>query len=233
MSNPIYRLVMRSGPTPGKAIDLEKNELFLGRELNNDIVINDPEVSRRHARLMLQAGGVIFEDLGSTNGTTINGQRLTAPVLLQGGETITLGEHVILSLEISLMDPDATMVSVVQPAAPIQPLAAPPIQTPAPAPVHPVQQVWQPPVQNSAPMPPVQQYIPPAAPVVSPPPSTAYSGQIPFNPVSQPTPKKKNKSVWIIVAIVALALICLCIGFFWFIDYNSLWCIFPFIPGCP
>ena len=42
-----YRLVMRSGPSAGKVHPLEKNELFIGRDLNNDVVINDPEKSDR------------------------------------------------------------------------------------------------------------------------------------------------------------------------------------------
>jgi pSer/pThr/pTyr-binding forkhead associated (FHA) protein len=234
MNSPKYRLVMRTGPNPGKAIDLDKVELFLGRELSNDIVINDSEISRRHARLVLQPGGVILEDLGSTNGTSVNGQRLTGPVLLQGGESITLGENVNLYLEMMLTDPDATVVSTVQPVAPVQPQVVVPPAAPAPvapAPVQPAPQPWSMPVQAQTPPPPA--YIPPAAPVYPTPPPPAFAGQVPVNPVSQPVSKKKNKKVWIIVAIVALAVICLCGGFFWFIDYNSLWCIFPFIPGCP
>jgi pSer/pThr/pTyr-binding forkhead associated (FHA) protein len=51
-----FRIVLRSGPTPGKVFPLGKSELFIGRDLSNDVVINDPEISRRHTRLFSQSG---------------------------------------------------------------------------------------------------------------------------------------------------------------------------------
>src|SRR3970040_517474 len=85
-----YQLVIKSGPTPGKTFPLEKDEMYIGRDVSTDIVINDAEVSRRHARITRQADGFMLEDLGSTNGTFVEGQRLTAPRLLRAGETIML-----------------------------------------------------------------------------------------------------------------------------------------------
>ena len=78
-------LIMRTGPNPGKSFELTKNELYIGRDINNDIVINDSEISRKHARLILQAGGYVLEDLGSTNGSFVNGQRLMGPHVLRPG----------------------------------------------------------------------------------------------------------------------------------------------------
>ena len=103
-------LIMRTGPTPGKSFELTKNELYIGRDINNDIVINDSEVSRKHARLILQAGGYVLEDLGSTNGSFVNGQRLMGPHVLRLGETVMFGENVSLVFE-SGFDADATMVA--------------------------------------------------------------------------------------------------------------------------
>jgi pSer/pThr/pTyr-binding forkhead associated (FHA) protein len=96
---PTYRLVMRSGPTVGKTFLLEKVETTLGRDLSNDIVINDSEASRRHARIFLQGGNYIIEDLGSTNGTSVNGQRLMGPYVLRPGELIMFGESISLLFE--------------------------------------------------------------------------------------------------------------------------------------
>ena len=95
-----FRLVMRSGPTVGKAYPLDKSEMFLGRDLNNEIVINDPEISRRHARLFVQGTSYIIEDLGSTNGTLLNGARLRPHErrVLGEGDTVTVG-MVVLSVE--------------------------------------------------------------------------------------------------------------------------------------
>jgi pSer/pThr/pTyr-binding forkhead associated (FHA) protein len=107
-----YRLVMRTGPTVGKVYPLDKNEIFIGRDLANDISINDPEVSRRHARIFLQGNNFVLEDLGSTNGTMVNGQRLMGPYMLRPGELVVLGEQVSLLFESAVPDSDATVAAV-------------------------------------------------------------------------------------------------------------------------
>src|SRR5512133_553533 len=106
-----FRLVMRSGPSVGNVYPLDKNEMFLGRDLSNDIVINDPEISRRHSRLFTQGNTIAVEDLGSTNGTFVNGQRLMGPNVLRPGDVITFGERMSLVFESADFDQDATVVS--------------------------------------------------------------------------------------------------------------------------
>ena len=137
-----YMLIMRTGPNPGKSFELAKNELYIGRDINNDIVINDSEISRKHARLILQAGGYVLEDLGSTNGSFVNGQRLMGPHVLRPGEMVMFGENVSLAFEAGY-DPDATMVAgAVQTAtlmsepAPQPQVVIPQAQAPAPKPVY-------------------------------------------------------------------------------------------------
>jgi len=103
-----YQLNMKIGPTPGKLIQLGKAELLVGRELSNDIVISDADVSRKHARLVQQGDSYLLEDVGSTNGTFLNGQRLSAPQLLKPGDRIRLGETVEVVFEKSVMDSDVT-----------------------------------------------------------------------------------------------------------------------------
>jgi pSer/pThr/pTyr-binding forkhead associated (FHA) protein len=105
-----FQLVMRSGPTPGKVFPLKVDEVFIGRDVGNDIVINDAEISRRHARLAMQAGGFILEDLGSTNGTAVNADRLTSRHVMRVGEVISLGEHVALVFESVADDKEATVI---------------------------------------------------------------------------------------------------------------------------
>ncbi len=51
-----FQLIMRSGPTPGAAYTLEGDQITIGRDSTNEIVINDAEISRRHARLTFQGG---------------------------------------------------------------------------------------------------------------------------------------------------------------------------------
>lgn len=142
MAPQAYMLIMRTGPNPGKSFELAKNELYIGRDINNDIVINDSEISRKHARLILQAGGYVLEDLGSTNGSFVNGQRLMGPHVLRPGELVMFGENVSLAFEAGY-DPDATMVAgAVQTAtlmsepAPQPQVVIPQAQAPAPKPVY-------------------------------------------------------------------------------------------------
>ena len=110
MAAPIYQLTMRSGPNPGKSFFIEKEEMLLGRDLANDIPISDPEVSRNHARFVMRDDSIVVEDLGSTNGTFLNGQRIASPMQLRLGDVITFGENIVMIFEKATMDPDATVV---------------------------------------------------------------------------------------------------------------------------
>ncbi len=129
-----FQLVMRAGPTPGKTFLLEGAEIILGRDPTCTISINDAQVSRRHARLTLSSGGYILQDLGSTNGTFVNGQRVTGEHPLTVGELIALGENVVLVYE-GGFDPNATMVATPSHKAKAVAAAAPP---PAPAVAGPI-----------------------------------------------------------------------------------------------
>ena len=92
-------IVMRSGPIPGSSFYLEKTEITLGRDLANDIPVPDQEISRRHARFVTRVDGVYIEDLGSTNGTFLNGVRISSPQRLNNGDLITLAEATVMSFE--------------------------------------------------------------------------------------------------------------------------------------
>jgi predicted component of type VI protein secretion system len=91
------RLVMSQGPQPGQTFTLDQDLLTLGRDPGGDIVINDPQVSRQHARITCQGELILIEDLGSTNGTFVNGMRLTGPHTLANGDVISLGDAVTLT----------------------------------------------------------------------------------------------------------------------------------------
>jgi predicted component of type VI protein secretion system len=211
------RLVLRSGPTPGKAFPLDKSEMFIGRDMANEIVINDPEVSRRHARVFVQAGNTVIEDLGSTNGTSINGQRLTGPYIMRPGELITFGEHISLYFESETADSNATVAATRIPSGPqmAQPSAPPP-------------PIYQTPQASNAPAPLRYQ---------APPPPPTFSGRVPVPPLAEP-PQKKGRMIWIIVVIVVLLImICACAGILYYIDSANLWCSIPglnsLFSGCP
>jgi hypothetical protein len=88
-------LVIHEGAGAGSELPVD-GELILGREHGSaDLVIDDPGVSRRHARVLSNGGGVIVEDLGSSNGTYVNGERITGPVELGAGDEVQVGATVL------------------------------------------------------------------------------------------------------------------------------------------
>ncbi len=75
----------------GQRIELHEGHYVLGRHLQNDIVLNDANVSRTHAEFVSAAGEVTVKDLGSTNGTKVNGVLVANEQLLQHGDVINFG----------------------------------------------------------------------------------------------------------------------------------------------
>jgi SulP family sulfate permease len=89
---PLFLIVPRSaGPQP--PIELTAGTYILGRSRNSDIRLENPAVSGSHARLTVTPEGVVVEDLGSTNGTAINGESVEKRIL-QIGDTLSLGNEV-------------------------------------------------------------------------------------------------------------------------------------------
>ena len=108
-----YQLVVQQGPEVGKVFELSSSEHTLGRDINNAIVINDAEISRNHCRFLLQGDRYILEDLGSTNGTFVNEQRISGQTTLRSGDSIRIGDNVIATYEATSagLDADATLAS--------------------------------------------------------------------------------------------------------------------------
>lgn len=82
-------LVAQDGPLKGQRWQLDQ-AVVLGRDPACDVAIPDRQVSRYHARLTPTSEGVILEDMGSKNGTHHNGTLLTAPVVLQDGDLVSI-----------------------------------------------------------------------------------------------------------------------------------------------
>jgi len=83
-------LLVLEGPGAGQRIVIEQQPLIIGREETCDLVIPDRQVSRQHARIRLEADRYVLEDLGSKNGTFVNGQELPGPYPLQDGDQIQI-----------------------------------------------------------------------------------------------------------------------------------------------
>ncbi len=88
------KLVVHGSLSAQDEYELPEQTTKIGREAFNDIVLYDPEVSRNHALIKFHEGRYIIEDLGSTNGTFVNGRRITGPAPLHNGDAIDMGEGV-------------------------------------------------------------------------------------------------------------------------------------------
>lgn len=133
MADGSIRLTVRTGPNPGTVFELTKEVTMLGRDVTNDIPLGDAEISRQHSRLTRTPGGMVLEDLGSTNGTFVNGDRLSSPRVLQRGDMIGLGEIVTLIFEAPAPEAAATVMGPSARGAMARP-APPPPPTPRAAP---------------------------------------------------------------------------------------------------
>src|SRR3954452_9183085 len=84
------QLNITSGGNAGQTVDVTGGEFTIGREAGNGLVLNDGKASRRHAALkLLPDGRATLYDLGSSNGTYVNGQRIQSTVLTGNEKTKT------------------------------------------------------------------------------------------------------------------------------------------------
>jgi DNA-binding beta-propeller fold protein YncE len=127
----------------GERVSLDKPHISVGRDAGNDIVLSgDPVVSRRHLELIESVAGWAVRDLGSMNGTLVNGEPITGDRLLSAGDEIRAGDrHLVFQLA-EPSSPGATIVGLPAPG-PARPAAAtlvpvgregppaPPVQAPA------------------------------------------------------------------------------------------------------
>jgi DNA-binding response OmpR family regulator len=100
----VPRLLVQGGEEKGKEIPLTEKTLSMGRLQDNTIVIGDRLASRRHAMLERQHGQYAIRDVGSRNGTFVNGERISEPLVLRDGDEIQVG----LEFKALYIDPEAT-----------------------------------------------------------------------------------------------------------------------------
>ncbi len=215
MAGPQYRLVVRQGPIPGQVFELNKPVISIGRDISNDFVVNDAEVSRKHATMTLEGDRYQIEDLNSTNGTYVDGQRLIGPHLLAPGEIIMFGDNVGVVFEGEPIEPDLTVPSTLELGrTPVAAIPAP-VDNYVPPPVSPTAGV------GSLPEPqPITPDLEPAASLPEP---------------GQPAEKtRKPMNSWLMAGCgCLLVVIVLLIALFVFIDQpwnpgGGLYCTAPF-----
>jgi pSer/pThr/pTyr-binding forkhead associated (FHA) protein len=108
-----FQLIVRKGPRPGQLFPLTLETITIGRDPLSDIVLNDSEISRHHAQLQKTKDGYALKDLGSTNGSFVDGKRLGGEAeTLSPGQVVMFGSNVtVIYQATSASDPLATMVS--------------------------------------------------------------------------------------------------------------------------
>jgi hypothetical protein len=100
-------LIAQTGPLNGERFSIS-SEIIIGRDMTCTVVVADRQVSRYHARITIKESGALLEDLGSKNGTYLNGDVISEPIMLQDGDVI----QVALVQQFVYLNSDATIPMV-------------------------------------------------------------------------------------------------------------------------
>ena len=100
----VTKLIVASGKSAGRSISIKRNKLLIGRAEECDVRPLSEEVSRRHCAVIVGPADVWIEDLGSRNGTFVNGTKITEKTKLADGDMIRVGS---LELKVSCTKPAA------------------------------------------------------------------------------------------------------------------------------
>jgi len=141
----VATLIVKAGPLAGHRFELER-ELVIGRGTDGvDVQMDDPEISRQHLRIAPRDTGVELEDLGSRNGTWVEGARLAAAITLTRSAAIRIGDtELAVQIEEAAgsgdtavsdrSDPEATVMRRAPDATTVAPVVAPTAAPPTAAP---------------------------------------------------------------------------------------------------
>jgi len=249
--NDAFRLIVRRGPQPNQVYDLGDEITNIGRDITNDIVINDREVSRHHLRMMRGSDGFTIEDLGSTNGTFVNGKRLTGATPLKNGDMIGLGETITLQFEVVRPGAGQPAPQPQQPPAAQQPKPAVPAQQGderyKPPQAQPQENPYQPNPQPLQPQPAYEQSQQPqpaysqqeyaqqgegyyggagAAQAAYGPPPPGYD----YDPYAMRDEEGGNTMQWFLIGCLGLLLLCCCMTVVLAVAIDT-FCLYDAVPG--
>ncbi|MBI2373099.1 MAG: Flp pilus assembly complex ATPase component TadA [Deltaproteobacteria bacterium] len=91
----MFQIVINEKGGQPKSMDFEKQELTIGRVQGNDIVLPKGNISKRHSRIVLKDGKFIIIDMQSTNGTYVNGKKITTPQVIKSTDKIYIGDYTL------------------------------------------------------------------------------------------------------------------------------------------
>ena len=112
------KLVLVEGPSPGEEFELTGEEITIGRDPANSWPLDYNAVSRNHAKFTKRGVSYVVEDMGSSNGTFVNGEKISEPYLLNGGEEIGFGK----SVKARYIAIGATTIEEIATVQPVEPL---------------------------------------------------------------------------------------------------------------
>ena len=114
----MFKLVISDDEGKTTAVPLVREEITIGRKEGNTIRLTDRNVSRRHAKLQKQSGTYLLQDLGSYNGTIINGTRVSDTRSIKHGDQIVIGDYKLAIVEESAVQtaPAASATASTPPA---------------------------------------------------------------------------------------------------------------------
>src|SRR5215467_3396685 len=91
----MFAIVVNEKGGEQKRLEFDKPEVTIGRVQGNDIILPKGNVSKRHSRIVLKDGKFIIVDLKSTNGTYVNGRKITSPLVLKETDKVYIGDFIL------------------------------------------------------------------------------------------------------------------------------------------
>lgn len=86
-----FQLVISEGKEAGREFEFDQDSVVIGRTAECDVILYEAGVSRKHARILVENAGIWIEDLGSSNGTRVNGETIQKKKALKDGDSISMG----------------------------------------------------------------------------------------------------------------------------------------------
>ena len=134
----MFTIIIQEKGGEQRRMVFNKPEVTIGRVQGNDIVLPKGNVSKRHARIVLKDGKFIIVDLKSTNGTYVNGRKITSPLVVKDSDKIYIGDFIV-GVDEAAAEGDGPSETTTSPPGPDRPMdprpPAPTQAAPQPMPI--------------------------------------------------------------------------------------------------
>src|SRR5512144_1577421 len=114
----MFAIVVNEKGGEQRRMDFDKAEVTIGRVQGNDIILAKGNVSKRHSRIVLKDGKFIIVDLKSTNGTYVNGRKISSPLVIKETDKIYIGDFILTVEETATGHAGASMTGSLTPIPP-------------------------------------------------------------------------------------------------------------------